>query len=288
MNFWDKNTEINFFEEALKNFASLEQLFYRLSDGYFAYAPKGKSTEKQTLQSRNALIGRYTEKWCKNFFEPIAQKLGLFAVSGVVCEEIGLTTKSNADLAFCITNKTHQKAENIKLLFEIKMSIVNNYHIKNNQFQFLGNYTTHKGNPSILRSDSMLKAIGKSINIRVSGANSNKIPILIIGNSPITKNYANKVDFLKKSGVVQGFLSVYPNPAQSFIKDTQNKGFQTFDDYLKLQDFIVSLIASDMYFFSSMLPKKELGKIIKTAAKENFEIKIAEKFLQLLNHPKKQ
>ena len=223
---------------------------------------------------------------CKNFFESIAQKLGLFAVSGVVCEEIGLTTKSNADLAFCTTNKIHQRAEHIKLLFEIKMSIVNNYYIKNNQLQFLGDYTTHKGNPSILRSDSMIKAIGKSINIRVSGANSKKIPILIIGNSPITKNYANKVDFLKKSGVVQGFISLYPNPAQSFIKNTQNKGFQTFDNYLKLQKFIESLVASDMYFFSSMLPKKELGKIIKIAAKENFEIKIAEKFLQLLNHPR--
>ena len=42
MNFWNKETEIRFFEEALRNFASSEQLFYKLSDGYFAYAPKGK------------------------------------------------------------------------------------------------------------------------------------------------------------------------------------------------------------------------------------------------------
>ena len=47
MNFWNIETEIKFFEEAMKNFASPEQLFYNLSDGYFAYAPKGKTTEGQ-------------------------------------------------------------------------------------------------------------------------------------------------------------------------------------------------------------------------------------------------
>ncbi len=38
---WNNDTEIQFFTEALKNFASPEQLFYNLKDGYFAYVPKG-------------------------------------------------------------------------------------------------------------------------------------------------------------------------------------------------------------------------------------------------------
>lgn len=283
MEFWNKNTEAKFFTEALKNFASPEQLFYNLADGYFAYAPKGKTTEGQTLQSRNSLIGQYTEKWCKDFFQPIANKIGLYAVNSVVCPELGLTNTTNADVAFCTTNETNQKAEHIKLTFEVKMSIVNNYKYTNGSVECIGDYKSHKGNPSILRSDSMLKAIGKSINIRVSGIESTKIPILILGNSPITKNYKKKVDFLKQSGVIQGFLSLYPNPTEEFIKETPNKGFQTFDQYDDITNFISNLVSSDMNFFSSMLPKKRLGQIITISAKENDEISKAEKFLTLLN-----
>ncbi len=283
MKFWDIDTEKRFFVEALKNFASPEQVFYKLFDGYFAYIPKGKSSEGQTLQSRNSLIGQFTEKWSKDFFRPIAEKLGLFAVNSVVCPELGLTNQSDADLAFCTTNETQQKAENIKLIFEIKMSIVTNFRYNNGQVEFIGDYKTHKGNPSILRSDSMLKAIGKSINIRVSGPESTKIPIVILGNTPITKNYFKKVDFLKKAGIIQGFISVYPKPTDKFVKNTKEKGFQTFEQYQKLSDFIIGLVNSDMNFFSSMLPKRKLGQIITSSAKEKDNISKAEKFLSLIN-----
>ncbi len=283
MKFWNIDKEKQFFIEALKNFASPEQLFYKLTDGYFAYVPKGKSTEGQTLQSRNSLIGQYTEKWSKDFFQPIAKSLGLFAVNSVVCPVLGLSTQSDADLAFCTTNETQQKAENIKLLFEIKMSIVNNYQYDNGQVKFIGDFKTHKGNPSILRSDSMLKAIGKSINIRVSGPESTKIPIVILGNTPITKNYFKKVDFLKKSGIIQGFISLYPNPTDEFIKNTKDKGFQTFKQYQDLSKFIIDLVNSDLNFFSSMLSKRKLGEIITVSAKGNDDISKAEKFLSLIN-----
>lgn len=282
MNFWDIETEKKFFAEAMKNFASPEQLFYKLTDGYFAYVPKGKSAEGQTLQSRNSLIGQYTEKWSKDFFQPIAQRLGLFAVNSVVCPELGLSTQSDADLAFCTTNETQQNAKNIKLLFEIKMSIVNNYKYENGQVNFVGDYKSHKGNPSILRSDSMLKAIGKSINIRVSGPESTKIPIIILGNSPISKSYAKKVDFLKKAGIIQSFISLYPNPTKKFIKNTDKKGFQTFSEYQDLNNSIKEIVDSDMNFFSSMLPKRKLGQIITISAKEKDDISKAEKFLSLI------
>lgn len=168
MNLWSSEKELQFFSEALKNFASPEQLFYKLQSGYFAYIPKGVDAEGQTLQSRNSLIGQFTEKWCRLFFEPIAKELGLFAVNNVVCEELGLSRQTSADLAFCTTNETNQKAENIKLLFEIKMSIVSNYQFEQpDLIKLIGDYKTHKGQPSLMRSDSMLKAIGKSINIRV-------------------------------------------------------------------------------------------------------------------------
>jgi len=282
MNFWNIDTEKKFFTEAMKNFASPEQLFYKLTDGYFAYVPKGKSAEGQTLQSRNSLIGQYTEKWSKDFFQPIAESIGLFAVNSVICPELGLSTQSDADLAFCTTNETLQKTENIKLLFEIKMSIVNNYNFDNEQVNYVGDYKAHKGNPSILRSDSMLKAIGKSINIRVSGTESTKIPIIILGNSPITKNYLKKVDFLKKAGIIQSFISLYPNPTNDFIVNTVGKGFQTFNEYQNLINYITEVINSDMNFFSSMLPKRKLGQIITVSAKEKDDVSKAEKFLSLI------
>jgi len=284
MTLWNNDTEIQFFTEALKNFASPEQLFYQLKSGYFAYVPKGSDAEGQTLQSRNSLIGQFTEKWCKKIFEPIATELGLFAVNSVVCDELGLSKQSSADLAFCTTNKTFQQSENIKLIFEIKMSIVSNYkYAYPNNIEYIGDYKQHKGNPSLLRSDSMLKAIGKSINIRVSGIASRKIPIIVLGNSPITDSYIKKVDFLKTSGVIQGFWSLNPNPTNSdYIKKTPKLGFQTIINKEQLLNNCKELLTNDMNYFSSMISKMKLGEIIRIASQENSDIAKAEKFLTLI------
>ncbi|MHB1680808.1 MAG: hypothetical protein ACYCTB_09940 [bacterium] len=288
MALWNNDAEIKLFIEALKNFASPEQLFYNLQSGYYAYVSKGYDAEGQTLQSRNSLIGQFTEKWCKTLFEPIAKELGLFAVNGVTCEELGLTKKSSADLAFCTNNNIIQQSENIKLLFEIKMSVVSNYKfIMPDKIEFIGDYKQHKGNPSLLRSDSMLKAIGKSINIRVSGHASTKIPIVILGNSPITESYIKKVDFLKTSGVIQGFWSLNPKPTESdFIKITPKKGFQTIEATDTIFQLSKKLVESDMNYFSSMISKTDLGEIISIASKETTNIAKAEKFLTLIRNLK--
>ena len=284
MTLWNNDTEIHFFSEALKNFASPEQLFYHLKEGYFAYVPKGLDAEGQTLQSRNSLIGQYTEKWCKTILEPIAAELGLFAVNSVVCEELGLSKQSSADLAFCTTNNAFQESENIKLIFEIKMSVVSNYKYTHpNKVEYIGDYKQHKGNPALLRSESMLKAIGKSINIRVSGIASTKIPIVVLGNSPITDSYIKKVDFLKTSGVIQGFWSLNPNPTDSdYIKNTPKLGFQTIIGKEQLLNNCKELVTNDMNYFSSMISKLKLGKIIEIASHEKTDIAKAEKFLTLI------
>ncbi|MEW6622993.1 MAG: hypothetical protein AB1420_07695 [Bacillota bacterium] len=281
---WNNETEIQFFSEALKNFASPEQLFYKLEKGYFAYVPKNINGEGQTLQSRNSLIGQFTEKWTKDLFTPIARHFGLYAVNSVVCEEVGLPKRSNADLAFCTTNSVNQKPENIKLIFEIKMSIVSNYRITNHgNISFIGDYKSHKGNPSLLRSDSMLKAIGKSINIRVSGIESTRIPIVVLGNSPITDSYIHKVDFLKMAGVVQGFWSLNPRPTESeYIQQTPNNGFRTIENIETLKNLIDKLINQEMNYFSSMISKLKLGEFIRIANLENSDELKAEKFLQLI------
>ncbi|MDZ4203465.1 MAG: hypothetical protein U1C46_01485 [Bacteroidales bacterium] len=287
MTLWNNDTEIQFFTESLKNFASPEQLFYNLQDGYFAYVPKGSDAEGQTLQSRNSLIGQFTEKWCKTLFESIANAFGLYAVNSVVCDELGLTRQSSADLAFCTTNNTNQRPENIKILFEIKMSVVSNYKFFHpDKIQFIGDYKQHKGNPALLRSDSMLKAIGKSINIRVSGIAPTKIPIIVLGNSPITDSYIKKVDFLKTSGVIQGFWSLNPKPTESdFIKITPKEGFQTIELSEKLILLCKGLVETDMNYFSSMTSKNKLGEFIRIANQEPNDIAKAEKFFYYLGVP---
>lgn len=286
MKLWNNDIEIQFFNEALRSFASPEQLFYNLQSGYYAYIPKGLEAEGQTLQSRNSLIGQFTEKWSKTIFEPIAKKLGLHAVNSVVCDELGLSKRSSADLAFCTTNSTIQMPENVKLLFEIKMSIVSNYrYTKPYSVNFIGDYKQHKENPSLLRSDSMLKAIGKSINIRVSGIASTKIPIVVLGNSPITENYIKKVDFLKTSGVIQGFWSLNPNPTNSdYIKNTPKAGFQTILNIEQLFNNCQALVVNDMNYFSSMISKVKLGEFIRIASLEANDIAKAERFLTLIQN----
>lgn len=288
---WNKNTEIEFFKRARK-FASPEQLFYKNPEGkYLAYWPKDYKGKKTTLQSRNSLIGNFTEKWSVDILKNFAKEKGLFAVQGVVCEEIGLTKQSPADVALCKTNEVIQKVENIVMIFEVKMSVVWNWNLTKDsgkeELKCIGDFTSHQGNPGLLRSDTMLKAIGKSINIRVSSFNSSKIPIVILGNTPITKSYEDKVDHLKKSGIIQGFCSLNPKPRSvETLKKTDSEGFIRMDDYKELLVYLSLLLSEEREFFSGMRTKKQLGKIIEIANKEDKYEKKAEKFLELIRTEK--
>ncbi|MDI6807810.1 MAG: hypothetical protein QME66_02360 [Candidatus Eisenbacteria bacterium] len=218
---------------------------------------------------------------------PVSKKAGGYCVRGIVCEEIGLTKQSPADVAICRDSKILQEPENILLITEVKMSIVWNWEFSptRKSLDCLGDYKTHQGNPGLLRSDTMLKAIGKIINIRVSSASASKIPIVIIGNTPITDTYYEKVDHLKKNGIIQGFWSVNPKPldkAGENIKNTPNYGFRRFDNYEELESNTLKLLKEDREFFSSMMTKKRLGEVIELANREStFEGK-AQKFLGLL------
>ena len=286
MKLWSEETERDFFRKALE-IATPEQLFYLTDDGrYLAYWPKEYRGERSTLQSRNSIIGSYTEKWTKELLEPIAEEFGLYAVHNVVCEEIGLGKMSPADVALSRSKSRNQKPEDISLIVEVKMSVVWNWEYvpDTKELKCIGDYSTHQGNPGLLRSDSMLKAIGKSINIRVSGFESSGIPIIIMGNTPITESYHSKVDHLKKAGIIQGFYSVNPNPIDGpqNIKSTPEGGFLRIDDFSELEREMKGLLSEDREFFSSMLTRTDLGKLIEIAAREESYEKKAEKFLELL------
>lgn len=288
---WTKENEKDFFTKSLE-FATPEQLFYVTADKkFYAYWPKSYGDIKTTLQSRNALIGTYTEKWATDLFSEIAKQLSGYSVQGAICEEIGLTNASPADVAICKTKDIIQKAENILMVAEVKMSIVWNWEYKQvngkPEIVCIGDYKTHTGQPSIRRSDSMLKAIGKSINIRVSSYKAAKIPIIIIGNTPINPGYFNKVDHLKSNGIIQGFWSINPKPLDNNgenIKNTPKNGFYRFDSYDELKEKALELLKEEREFFSSMQSKKKLGELIEIADKEHTYEKKAEKFLQLIKN----
>lgn len=282
---WNKKTEIEFFKKSM-SFATPEQLFYVSDENrYLAYWPKEYKGKKTTLQSRNALIGEFTERWTRDLIQKSIDSKGLFAVQGAICKEIALPNNSPADVVISKTNSIHQKPEDILAIIEVKMSIVWNWEFKDDKLICLGNYKTHQGNPGLLRSDSMLKAIGKSINIRVSSFKASKIPIVIMGNTPITNNYYSKVDQLKIAGIVQGFCSINPEPLDNDgenIKKTKENGFCRYDHFNELQEFFGNLLSEERNFFSSMKSKKELGHIIQQANQEESYEKKAERFLKLI------
>lgn len=98
---WNQNQEKDFFIKSLE-FAIPEQLFYVTKDKKFlAYWPKDYNGVKTTLQSRNSLIGSYTEKWSTDLFKEIAEMVGGYSVQRVISEEIELTNQSPADVAIC-------------------------------------------------------------------------------------------------------------------------------------------------------------------------------------------
>lgn len=149
-NLWDKDVEKKFFNESVE-FATPEQLFYVTdNDKYLAYWPKGYPGEKSTLQSRNSLIGNFTEKWTTDLIQKAINDKGLFAVQGGICDEIALTKMSPVDVIISNNKSLNQKPEDILAIFEVKMSIVWNWELKKEQsginLTCVGDYKTHQGN----------------------------------------------------------------------------------------------------------------------------------------------
>lgn len=286
---WNKEQEIRFFTWARKK-AKVEQLFYVAKDGkYYAYWPKDYTGRRTTLQARNAFIGDFTEAWSSDLLKDFAQSKECHVIRKVECNEIGLSKRSPADLAICRTAGINQKPEDIILIIEVKMSIVWNWELKTKNGQeildCLGDYKTHKGNPGLLRSDTMLKAIGKSLAVKVSSPKASRIPIVILGNTPITRFHYRNVDNLKKNGIIQGFWSVNPAPLDNNkgnIECTKGLGFQRFDTYDELIRKTNELLQEEREFFSGMRTRKELGEIIGIANQEASYEKKAQRFLDLL------
>lgn len=286
MRLWNKHQEKLFFLNS-KDFASTKQLFYKTDDGrYLAYWPKRYKGRKTTLQSRNSLIGNYTENWVCDLFGELIEDENLCIVRQARIPSVGITSKSPADIVVATEDKKILKASQVKLICEVKMSLVWNweYDPDLDRIHEIGDYRTHQGKPSFTRSDSVLKAIGKCIDIRVSNLESTKIPIIVVGNAPLSNGFSKKADYLKHAGLIQGFWSLNPFPLNhgNTRKSTPKNGFYRFDNTDELKLHLNQLFNRDLNFFSGMQSPENLGQMIDIANREKSYENKGLKFLNLL------
>ena len=283
MNLWNKNEEKSFFDY-YRNDMEIRQLFNRTSDGRFlAYWPKNYTGKKTTLQARNSLIGVYTENYVAKLLKSV---LGdeFEIVQQAQIPEIGISKRSPADIAVATSKKRILKPDDVKLICEVKMSLVWNWEYDPCTLEIteIGDYRTHQGKPSFTRSDSILKAIGKCIDIRVSSAKASGIPLIVFGNAPLSNGFCKKADYLKSAGIIQGFWSLNPFPLNhgNSRKTTPNKGFMRFDNASQLNTSLNKLFNQELNFFSGMENPSDLRKLIETA---NLEDNCEDKGLKFLN-----
>ena len=286
MRLWSKYQEKLFFDKS-KNFATHQQLFYRTDDGrYVTYWPKGYNGTKSTLQSRNTLIGNFTEKWVCDLLTNILPEDEYYIMQQAQIPAIGITHKSPADIVIATANKKVLMPDEVKLIFEVKMSLVWNwqYDETTGMIKEIGDYRTHQGRPSFTRSDSILKAIGKGIDIRVSNVKASKIPFIILGNAPLSNGFCKKADYLKNAGIIQGFWSLNPFPLNhgNTRKRSVKNGFVRMDNVDELNMRLNQLFKQDLNFFSGMENPKRLGQLIEIANREETYENKGLKFLNLL------
>lgn len=286
MRLWGRNQEKIFFEKS-RNFASYDQLFYRTNDNrYVAYWPKGYDGPKSTLQARNSLIGNYTEKWVSDLIKYLLEDKNLYVVQQAQIPAIGISRKSPADIAIATQNKKVLMPDEVKLIFEVKMSLVWNweYDVQTSHIREIGDYRTHQGRPSFTRSDSILKAIGKCIDIRVSNFKSSKIPLIVLGNAPLSNGFCKKADYLKKAGIIQGFWSLNPFPLNhgNTRKRSHKNGFLRMDNIDEFNMSLDKLFNQELNFFSGMQNPKKLGQLIELANREKTYQEKGLKFINLL------
>ena len=286
MRLWGRNQEKIFFEKS-RNFASYDQLFYRTNDErYVAYWPKGYDGPKSTLQARNSLIGNYTEKWVSDLIKYVLEDKNLYVVQQAQIPAIGISRKSPADIAIATQNKKVLMPDEVKLIFEVKMSLVWNweYDVQTSHIREIGDYRTHQGRPSFTRSDSILKAIGKCIDIRVSNFKSSKIPLIVLGNAPLSNGFCKKADYLKKAGIIQGFWSLNPFPLNhgNTRKRSHKNGFLRMDNTDEFNMSLDKLFNQELNFFSGMQNPKKLGQLIELANREKTYQEKGLKFINLL------
>lgn len=239
---------------------------------------------------RNAPVSAFTERWARGVVQEAVDlhfKGKYFVERGVACPELSLTGGSTADLAILRRQgKVNVKPQDIVAVIEIKMSIIWNW--QKGETQPSSDFDVHRGRPSIFRSDSLLKAIGKGAIFRSAPA-SRTIPYLVIGNSPPPKGYYDKIDGTVRLGIAQRFISLTPNPlidqkatATRNPKSTPGGGFVRVDSVEELGAFLKEVIETDWVGLEGMTDRSTLGRILKSLDPSAPPEKITDQFLRKL------
>ena len=247
-----------------------------------------------TLNSRNAVVGAKTETFAKNILSSALKELrpqlsqDLFVRQGVICPSLGLKGGSGADLAIVTQEKGGpMPASAIKCLFEVKMSFIWNWH-EENLTSPTADYDSHFGRPSIFRTDSILKAIGKA-GITRSYVGSEGIPFIVVGNTPPPPGYRTNIDRTVSSGLIQKWISLTPNPLVVKPKESPGKrnpkhttGFLRIDEVKELQLLLKTLLTQKWLYTSAMADAAKVGLLIKSLDMDGTPEQIGQEFLRRL------
>ena len=264
-------------------------------NGNFKKCPScGSGLGVNNFNHRNHVVANKTEDFALRLFESVVKELStrleqkMFAKRGLICPELGLKGKSGADLAILSQDlKGRVPPSAIRCLFEVKMSFIWNWH-EDSLTRPIADYDGHQGRPSISRTDSILKAIGKAAITR-SYSGSEGIPFVVIGNTPPPAGYRENVDRTVTSGLIQKWISLTPNPLVVKPKFSPNKrnpkrtpGFLRIDGVEELQNLLETLISRQWQYMSAMVDVKKVGQLIKSLDLNCAPEEIGCQFLQRL------
>ena len=296
---WSAAVEQSFIEDSM-----LATIYCKGVCGFSEKAFFGAKTDKcpicnsklgvNNFNHRNAIVSDKTETFAlrvvESAVEGLRRELGqeLFVKRGVICPALGLAGRSGADLAILGQNLDGQvPANTIKCLFEVKMSFIWNWHEKNRTFP-TADYDSHFGRPSIFRTDSILKAIGKATITR-SHTGSEGIPFIVVGNTPPPPNYRSNVDKTVSSGLIQKWLSLTSQPLVVDTEDTTGNrnpkstpGFLRIDEVKELQQLLKTLLTKKWLYTSAMVEAKKVGMLIKSLDLDKTPEQVGQEFLRRL------
>jgi hypothetical protein len=245
------------------------------------------------FNQRNAIVADATERFALQLFQSVVNnsntlKGKFFVKRNVMCPQLELRGRTKADLAILDKNlEGPVTPERIKCIFEVKMSIIWNWS-ERDRGQPLADYDSHAGRPSIYRTDSILKAIGKAAITRACKG-SERIPFVVVGNTPPPVEYRDKVDGTVRSGLIQRWISLTSKPLVVKPELLPNKrnpketfGFLRIDSTNELEEMFVNILTKDWRYMGAMVEPKEIGGIIKRLDLNKTDEEIGEAFLKLM------
>ena len=248
-----------------------------------------------TTNQRNAIVGNKTETFALTLLEYVTKglreelALDLFAKRKVICPELGFTRHSEADLAILTEDLDGRVPPNtIACLFEVKMSFIWNWK-KEDLSRPFADYDGCSGRPSIFRTDSILKAIGKAAITR-GYPGGEGIPFFFIVNTPPpSKAYRGSLGKTVDSGLIQKWVSLTPNPlivkphvSPNIRNPKFSPGFLRIDSASELQALLLPLLGKQLNYISAMVDVGKIGNLIKSLDFSGTPEKIGQEFLQRL------